>query len=245
MGLICHRGVAMTAAEILEQLKSLGSESYKKVLRNHCVPEPFFGVKIEDMKKILKKVGKDYQLAKDLFATGNYDAMYLAGLIADDARMTKKDLREWIKTAKCGMLFTYTIPWVTAGSKHGFDLALEWIDSKEEQVATAGWSTLGSLVGIREDSELDHSLLKKLLLRAQKTVHVQPNQVRYAINAFVICVGCYVAELTELAMETAQAMGRVQVDMGKTACKVPSAVEYILKVRDRGTIGKKRKSAKC
>ena len=69
------------------------------MLRNHGVQEPFFGVKIGDMKKIQKRIKKDYQLALDLYDTGNYDAMYLAGLIADDARMTKKDLNQWVKMA--------------------------------------------------------------------------------------------------------------------------------------------------
>ena len=38
----------MTAAEIMKQLKSLGTDGYKKILRNHGVQEPIFGVKIED-----------------------------------------------------------------------------------------------------------------------------------------------------------------------------------------------------
>lgn len=37
----------MTAKEILGELKTMGSESYKKLLfRNYCVREPCFGVKI-------------------------------------------------------------------------------------------------------------------------------------------------------------------------------------------------------
>ena len=66
---------------------------------NHGVKEPIFGVKIEDMKKIQKRIKKDYQLALDLYDTGIYDAMYLAGLIADDAKMTKKDLQHWVDKA--------------------------------------------------------------------------------------------------------------------------------------------------
>ena len=49
----------MTAADIVKKLKPLGAESYKKVLLNHGVPEPVFGVKIEELKKIQKVVKKD------------------------------------------------------------------------------------------------------------------------------------------------------------------------------------------
>lgn len=61
----------MTAQQILAELESLGSESIKKVLRNHGVKEPFFGVRVGDLKKIQKRIKKDYQLALDLYDTGN------------------------------------------------------------------------------------------------------------------------------------------------------------------------------
>ena len=60
----------MTAAEIIEQLKPLGTEQYKKVMLNHGIKEPCFGVKIEELKKYQKQVKKDYQLALDLYETG-------------------------------------------------------------------------------------------------------------------------------------------------------------------------------
>ncbi|TXT35519.1 MAG: hypothetical protein FD138_1316 [Planctomycetota bacterium] len=168
----------MTAAEIVKQLKPLGSEGYRKILRNHGVPEPMFGVKIEELKKIQKRVKRDYQLALDLYDTGIYDARYLAGLIADDVKMTKKDLCHWLETANCAALCDYTVAWVAAGSKHGRELALEWIDSKAENVATCGWQTLCGLVAIKDDAELDLAELKKLLQRVQKTIHTAPNNVR-------------------------------------------------------------------
>lgn len=235
----------MTAQEIVAELKGLGSESYKKVLRNHGVQEPFFGVKIEDLKKIQKRVKKDHRLALELYETGIYDAMYLAGLIADDGRMTKKDLRKWLKGANCGMLSEYTVPWVAAESRFGRELALEWIESKKESTAAAGWATLGSLVAIKDDAELDLDELKQLLKRVEQSIHEQPNRVRYVMNGFVIAVGSYVKALTDIALQTAERIGRVTVDMGGTACKVPFAPEYIRKVQKRGAIGKKRKTAKC
>lgn len=235
----------MTADEIVEQLRPLGTDSYKTALRNHGVPEPLFGVKIEELKKFQKRIKTDYQLALDLYATGIYDAMYLAGLVADDARMTEADLRGWLDQATCDALAEYTVPWVAAGSPHGHDLAVEWIDSDKERVAVAGWATLSSLVSTTDDDDLDLPELTALLRRVQKTIHGRPNRVRYVMNGFVIGVGCYVADLTDLALQVAAKVGPVAVDMGGTACQVPAAADYIRKVQQRGTLGKKRKSAKC
>jgi 3-methyladenine DNA glycosylase AlkD len=235
----------MTAKDILAEIKPLGSESYKRVMRNHGVKEPFFGVKISDLQKIVRRIKRDYQLALDLYDTGNYDAMYLAGLIADDARMTKADLRRWVAGAYCSGLCGATVPWVAAGSAHGWELGLEWIDSQATLVAAAGWATLASLVSIKDDSQLDLTTLKQLVQRVEKTIREAPDLARYQMNGFVIAVGCSVQPLTDTVLQTAERIGPVTVDMGNTSCKVPFAPDSIRKVQKRGTIGKKRKTAKC
>ncbi len=236
----------MTAARILQELKPLGKESYKKVLtKNHGIREPVFGVPIAELKKIQKRIKKDYQLALGLYDTGNYDAMYLASLIADDARMTKKDLQRWVDGAYTGALIGAPVAWVAAGSPHGKEVALEWIESPKSLVAAAGWATLGSLVSITNDEDLDVAELKRLLKHVRKSIHQSPDIVRYHMNSFVIAVGCYVKPLMEFALQNAEEIGPVTVDMGNNDCQVPFAPDYIRKVQQRGTIGKKRKTAKC
>ena len=235
----------MTAKEIVNEIKPLGSDGYKQILLRHGVKEPVFGVKIEYLKKIQKRVKKDYQLALDLYDTGIYDAMYLAGLIADDDKMSKKDLQRWAETSTCSALSEFTVPWVAAEGQHGLEVARKWISSKDELIASSGWATLSCVVALKDDSDLDIEELKKLLAQVQKTIHQQPNRVRFVMNGFVTSVGIYVKSLTKLAMETAAKIGVVTVDMGDTACKVPSSTDYIKKAEQRGSIGKKRKTVKC
>ena len=234
----------MTAADILAELEPLGRDSYKKVMRAHGVPEPFFGVKIEDLKKIQKRVKKNYQLALDLYDTGIADAMYLAGLIADDAKMTKKDLQKWVEGANWGMVAEFTVPWVASGGPHGREIALKWMDSKNEAIASAGWGTYSSMVAIKDDADLDLAEIKSLLQRVAKTIDQQPNRVKYVMNSFVIAVACYVKPLHKLAADTANGIGKVAVDL-VGACKIAFAPEQIKKFEARSEIGKKRKSPKC
>jgi hypothetical protein len=235
----------MTVPEIMDFLQANGSESIKKILVKHGVKEPFFGAKVEHMKVIQKKVKKDYQLAKDLYATGNSDAMYLAGLIADDEQMTKADLQTWVKQAVSQNVGEYTVPWVATGGSHGFGLALEWIDSEEEYIATAGWSTLANWVSLKPDSELDIAALRKLLQRVVETIHSSGNRVISTMNTFIICVGSYVNPLHEEAIEAAKKIGEVTVDKNGTACKTPYAIDYIAKAVSKGSLGKKKTMVKC
>lgn len=235
----------MTLEEIIAELQQFGNAATKKTFMNHGAKEPFFGVKVADLKKIQKKTKQNHELALALYDTGISDAMYLAGLVAEPAKMTAKQLNHWVKTAPWYMVSEYTVAWVAAESNHGWELAMKWIDNKQESVASSGWSTLASIVSIKPDDELDVTALKNLLKRVEKDIHQSANRVRYTMNGFVIAVGSYVAGLTKEAKATANRIGKVEVDMGGTACKVPPADMYIDKVAAKGYIGKKRKRAVC
>jgi 3-methyladenine DNA glycosylase AlkD len=235
----------MNAQTILNELRTLGKESYKRTLmKNHGVREPFFGVPIAELKKFQKRIKKDYRLALDLYETGNYDAMYLAGMIADDERMTRKDLQRWVEKAYGGALAGATVPGVAAGSPHGWEMALKWIESEKPMIAAAGWATMGAILSVKPDEELDLAELKRLMKRVEKEIKGAPDLVRYYMNSFLIAAGCYVESLTELAIGIGEKIGPVHADLGKNECGIPFAPDYIRKVQARGTIGKKRKHAK-
>lgn len=237
--------VKMTLKDVMSELKRLGTEQTKKTFLRHGAREPFFGVKIGDLKTIQKKVKKDYELSLQLYDTGNSDAMYLAGLIADPGKMTKADLKKWVKGAFWSMIAGYTVPWVASESRFGRELALEWMDSDDEMISTAGWATYASLVAIKPDAELDLAEIERLLNRVKNEVGSAPNRTRYEMNNFVISVGGYVAPLTAKAKAAAKAIGTVEVDMGDTSCNVPLAFDYIAKIEKMGRIGQKRKTAMC
>lgn len=235
----------MTTPEIMQQLASLGSESTKNIWTKHGAKEPLFGVKVGDLKPIQKKIKKNHALAMELYATGNSDAMYLAGLIADEKAITKDDLQRWAEQAYWYMLSEYTVAWVTAESKYGFELAKEWIHSDDEKISTAGWATLSNLGSIKQDTELDLDYLSQQLDHVKQNIHASPNRVRYTMNGFVIAMGAFVPSLTAKAKEVANAIGKVDVYMGNTSCKVPVALPYIENIEKMGRSGKKKKTCRC
>ena len=235
----------MTVKEILQQLQEFGDENTKNTLKKHGAKEPFFGVKVADLKKILKKTKKNHELSLELYNTGNTDAMYLAGLMADEKQITKEQLEDWADKAYWYYLSEYAVPWVAAETEFGFEIGQKWIKSKEERIASAGWATLASFAGVNKDEDIDIDAYKRLLEKVGKEIHNAQNRVRYTMNGFVIAVGTYIPALTEKSKEIAAQIGEVNVEMGGTACKVPLAKDYIQKVIDKGRVGKKRKTARC
>ena len=235
----------MTLDQVMAELAAKGSEATKRVLLKHGAKEPFFGVKVADLKVIHKKLQGDQALALQLYATGNGDAQYLAGMIADGAKLTPAQLNTWADTAGWGMISGTTVPWVASEHPDGFALALKWIDSKKEHVAVSGWRTLGALATIVPDDRLPVKPFSALLDRVAKTMPTASDDLRYAMNGFIIACGTYVAPLADKAIATARKLGRVEVDMGDTACQVPDAESYILKSRRGAPIAPKRKTVRC
>ena len=95
-------------------------------------------------------------LALALYETGNGDAQYFAGLLADGALMTKRQLDGWARGAVWQMVSEYTVPWVATESPFARDRALKWIQAKSESVAASGWNTYSGHVTVTPDDQLDN-----------------------------------------------------------------------------------------
>lgn len=237
--------MSLTIDEVMSKLEEMGTEQTKRTFVRHGAEEPLFGVKVGDLKKLVKIVKKDQNLVKALYQTGNYDAMYLAGITVDPTHLTKEELQSWVSAAYCYALAEYTVASVAAESPHALELAREWIRSSDEMVATCGWSTYGNYISVTKDDLLDITEIRELLQQIQRTIHQEQNRVRYTMNMFVIIAGSSVTELHDEVMQIAAGLGKVQVHMGQTACKVPLAVDYIAKVEQAGKLGVKKKTCIC
>ncbi|WP_442484623.1 DNA alkylation repair protein [Aeoliella sp. SH292] len=235
-----------TIEQVMAALEAKGSAQTRKTFARHGAPvDSMFGVKVGDIKEIAKKIKGNQELALALYDTGNSDAMYLAGMVADGRQMTKAQLNAWAKGATWRMIADSAVAGVAAESPHACELALKWMDSKKPLIASAGWNTYSLYLSVTPDADLDLAEIKTLVERATCEVHSAPDRVGYAMNNFVICVGTYVAPLLKFAKAAAKKIGKVEIDMGDTACKVPLASEYIAKVESMGRVGTKRKSTKC
>jgi 3-methyladenine DNA glycosylase AlkD len=236
-----------TVASIMAELKKKGTEKTRKIYARHgMATDNMFGVSVADLKVIAKTIKGQQALACELYETGNLDAMYLAGMVADGSQMTPKQLNAWAEgAANLQMIAEYTVPWVTVENPRGRDLAMQWIKSKKEHVASSGWCSYSGLLATKADEALDLAEIEGLLGTVVKGIKSAQNRVRYTMNGFVIAVGAYVKPLSKQAKATALKIGVVSVDVGDTACNVPLATAYIEKIEAAGRVGQKRKTIRC
>lgn len=235
----------MDVQTVLQELELLGSERTKKVYMQQGAQEPLFGVATGAMKPIFKKNKNNQALANELFATGNYDAMYLAGMIADPKVMTEADFNRWMEGAYFYMISDFIVAVTLAETDFAQAVSDRWIASGKELYVSAGYSCYCWLLGSRRDEEFDREKLNTMLETVEKTIHSTPDRASYAMNNFVTTVGVSYVPLHEKAISAAKNIGTVDVFRGKTRCSVPVAADEIQKAVDKGRIGFKRKNVRC
>jgi len=235
----------MNLQEVMNYLESKGSEQTRKIYSKHGLPENAFGVKVGDMKPIEKQERNNHSLAQDLYATGNGDAQYLAGLIATPNEFSKDELAKWAKDATWYMVSEYAVAWNLAEHRDCVEIATDWINSDDPQLQVVGWAGYSGFLGTKKSIDHDMAAVKTLLAKAEKDIQGAENRVRYTMNGFIIAAGGAYSELTEECKAMGDRIGEVKVDLGQTACKVPSIRPYIENMENRNRIGKKKAKAKC
>ncbi|MEL7564791.1 MAG: DNA alkylation repair protein [Dehalobacterium sp.] len=235
----------MDVQTVLQELESLGAERTKKVYMQQGAREPLFGVTTGAMKPIAKKIKTNQALADELYATGNYDAMYLAGMIADPKAMTEADFDRWMEGAYFYMISDFIVAVTLAETDFAQAVSNRWIAAGKELYMSAGYSCYCWLLGNRKDEEFDRVKLNTMLETVEKTIHSSPDRAKYAMNNFVLTVGVSYIPLHEKAVSVANTIGTVEVFRGKTKCSVPVAAAEIQKAVDKGRLGFKRKNVRC
>jgi 3-methyladenine DNA glycosylase AlkD len=230
---------------VMQELEALGIERIKKTYISNGAHEPLFGVATGAMKPMAKKIKKNQPLAEQLYATGNYDAMYFAGVIADPMIMTDADFERWMDGAYFYMLSDYVVAVTLAEADIAQDVADKWIASGEELRMSAGWSCYCWLLGNRPDSEFSPDKIASMLDRVKNTIHTSPERTKSSMNNFIYTVAISYVPLHEKGVETAKAVGPVEIRRDKKKPSILLASETIQKELDRGKLGFKRKYVRC
>jgi 3-methyladenine DNA glycosylase AlkD len=103
------------------------------------------GVPMPILRGIAKECGRDHDLALQLWDTGLHEARILATLVADPARVTRRQMESWARDIDswdvcdqaCQNLFRHT--------PFAFEQAAKWARARQEFVGRAGFSLMAGL----------------------------------------------------------------------------------------------------
>ena len=87
----------MAPGKVLKKLKEKAKpDQLEGMARYGMTVESRLGVSIPDLRKMAKDIGKDHQLALNLWKTGIAEAMILAAMVDVPQEVTEEQMEEWV-----------------------------------------------------------------------------------------------------------------------------------------------------
>ncbi len=87
----------MNVDEVLEKLKSLATEDHLSKLSHFGINDPTaLGIKVPLLRILAREIGKNHELAIELWSTGVHEARLLASMIEDPRKIVEKQFDAWV-----------------------------------------------------------------------------------------------------------------------------------------------------
>lgn len=86
------------AAEVISRLKKLATKKQLDEMARYAIPaDHALGVAMNQIQKLAKELGKNHDLAQELWATGIYEARLLAAYVDEPAKVTAAQMDRWCR----------------------------------------------------------------------------------------------------------------------------------------------------
>jgi len=205
----------MNSKQILKRLKFLSNpKSIEGMARFGIRPKKAYGIAIPVLRKMSKKIGRDHELALELWRSGIHEARILASMIDEPEKVTESQMEKWAEDFDswdvcdqcCSNLFDKVI-FVDKKIK-------SYANKKEEYIKRTAFALIASLAfhksGLKdEDFEKYFEIIKKASTDER-------NYVRKAVNWALRQIGKRNKKLNKEAIKVAKDILRTYKD-NKTA----------------------------
>ena len=160
------------------------------------------GVAVPDMRKLAKELGKNHQLALDLWQTGSPEAMIVAGMIADPAQLTEAQMEAWVVEIDSWDVCDQTCMNLFERSPLAWQKIRDWSEREEEFVKRTAFALLACLAWHNKKAEDGQFIALLPVIRAGATDN--RNFVKKAVSWALRNIGKRNPNLNRAALETAR-----------------------------------------
>jgi len=169
------------ATSVLNRLRSLADADTVKGMASFGInTKNALGVSMTAIRKLAGEIGREHELAIQLWRTGIHEARILAALVDDPGQVTEDQMERWVKDFDswdvcdqvCGSLFDRT--------PMAYAKAIEWSAREEEYVRRAGFVLMATLSV--HDKKADDGKFLQFLPIIKKRAEDERNYVKKAVN---------------------------------------------------------------
>lgn len=169
-------------------------------------PERRLGLAVPMMRRLGKTIGRNHTIALALYRTRIPDFQIIAALVADPARLTDRQMEQWVRGFASWDVCDQVCLNLFCRSPMAWDKVRDWADRPEEWTRRAAFALLACLA-VHDKASPDSAFIAALPLIA-RAAEDDRNFVRKAVNWALRQIGKRNAQLRTRAIKAARSIAR-------------------------------------
>jgi len=215
---VTARAARRDVKTVVASLRKLGSASVRASYARYGIVAPkSFGIAMNRIHRLAKEIGRDHEIAEELWKSGWYEARLLVAFVGEPARLTPAQMERWARDfdnwAVCDTLCFHLFD----RTPHALAMVRKWTRREEEFVRRAGLALLASVA--LHDKESGDEKFTPLLLRIEQVAGDERNFVKkaasWALRSLARRSAALKAKVATLAKRLAGSQGAAQRWIGK------------------------------
>jgi hypothetical protein len=198
-----------------------------------------YGIGLTKLREIAKLVGRDHDLALELWQDDNHDTRIVGLLIDDSKKLTREQIEEQVVGAGPGMLSHALTACgaVLPKSPIAFEIARDWMKSKDEVRRRCSYGLVYELSKNTRDKRLTDEFFLGCLDTIQETIATEENWVRVAMGGALLGIGKRNKKLNAAAIEVAKVVGLIHFKDGDKRCEPLDVLKHLTSDYLRNKLG--------
>ncbi|MCA9677618.1 MAG: DNA alkylation repair protein, partial [Myxococcales bacterium] len=166
---------------ILAELRGLGSARNRAGMARYGIDVTHaFGVPVDALRKIARRLGTSHELARSLWATGNHEARLLACFVDDPDAVTAAQLEAWAADFDSWDVCDQATTSLFDRTPHAWATARAWTTRDEAWVKRGGFALIAGLAN--HDRTAPDGAFLRLLPLIERGAFDDRNFVKKAVN---------------------------------------------------------------
>jgi 3-methyladenine DNA glycosylase AlkD len=204
----------MDTKQIINRLKAASSQKNREGMARFGInTEIAFGTPMPSIRKLAKEIGKNHELAEELWKAKIHETRILACLIDEPAKVSEKQITVWANDFNSWDLCDQCCMNLFDKTPFAYELAIEFAKNEKEFVRRAGFAIIASLAV--HDKKADDKKFIQFLPLIKKYSTDERNFVRKAVNWALRQIGKRNPNLKEEAIKLAEGIQKIDSKSAK------------------------------
>jgi 3-methyladenine DNA glycosylase AlkD len=193
---------------VLDELSRMADPSrLSGMARYGIATERAFGITVTQLRGYARTLGRDQELAAELWDSGVHEARLLATMVAEPALVTEVQVDAWIRDVDSWDLCDGLCGNLVDRTPFALDKVVEWTARDEEFVKRAGFALIAWMAVHRKD--LNDECFEAFLPTIREGSTDERNYVKKAVNWALRQIGKRSEGLNRRSIETARDIQRM------------------------------------